>query len=238
MSFRALLISPHLDDAVLSCGAWLAVHSGCTVLTLFAGLPRDGSRSTEWDARSGFASAAAAVAGRRHEDEQALRLLDARPCWLDFTDGQYGEPADPATLAAAVRSVLQELQPDTVLLPLGLFHRDHLLAHEAAATALRGLGDGRLDVLAYEDVPYRGMPGLLQQRLAALAADGVQATPQADAPAIADADAAAAARKALALNAYPSQLRAFGADGLPDAVRPERRWRLIDAGNAAKTGRR
>ena len=94
------------------------------------------------------------------------------------------------------------------------------------------LGDGRpAEVLAYEDVPYRSFPGVLQRRLAELASDGVQATPHDDGQAAAAADsAAAAACKAQALLAYPSQLRAFGgADGLPDAMRPERLWRL--AGN-------
>ena len=235
MSADFLLVSPHLDDAVLSCGSWLVAHPGCIVLTVFAGTPADGSRCTDWDARSGFDSAAAAVAGRRREDEQALVPLGARPRWLDFCDGQYGESAAAATIGAALHEVLRELRPATLLLPLGLFHADHRRAHEAAAIALRELGDERpAEVLAYEDVPYRSFPGVLQRRLAELASDGVQATPHDDGQAAAADIAAAAACKAQALLAYPSQLRAFGgADGLPDAMRPERLWRLAGKIGAA-----
>ena len=53
-----LVISPHLDDAVLSCGALLAAHRGAVVATVFAGVPRDPRQRTEWDARSGVADAA------------------------------------------------------------------------------------------------------------------------------------------------------------------------------------
>lgn len=229
-----LVISPHLDDAVLSCGTWLAARPGATVLTLFAGAPRDPSRRTDWDAQSGFASAGEAIAERRREDAQALALLDATPRWLDFTDGQYGESSSVEMLAAALCTVLRDLRPGTVLYPLGLFHADHRLAHDAAVVALQGLGDLRITAHAYEDVPYRGMPGVLQQRLAELADIGLQATPvRHDAvPAAAAGDRGAddrAARKARAVAAYVSQLRAFAPGGLPDAESPERRWRLDEA---------
>ena len=233
-----LVISPHLDDAVLSCGHWLATHPGSLVLTLFAGAPRDPSRRLGWDEQCGFASAGEAIAARRREDAQALALLEARPRWLDFTDSQYGESASPDTLAAALREAIAEARPDTVLYPMGLFHSDHRLAHDAAVAALRGLkkddaGTGiAVTALAYEDVPYRGIPGVLQQRLAELAAAGWQATPAA-APGRQGADGAdaagLAARKARAVQEYPSQLRAFGPGGLPDAALPERLWRLDPA---------
>src|SRR5436853_287558 len=49
-------ISPHLDDAVLSCGQLLAARPGSVVITVFAGMPRDGSQQTDWDRRCGFAN--------------------------------------------------------------------------------------------------------------------------------------------------------------------------------------
>ena len=36
---RVVVVSPHLDDAVLGCGRFLAVHPGATVVTVFAGNP-------------------------------------------------------------------------------------------------------------------------------------------------------------------------------------------------------
>ncbi len=228
-----LVISPHLDDAVLSCGRWLAAHPGSVVLTLFAGAPRDASLRTGWDAQCGFDSAGQAVAARRGEDARALAILGAAPRWLDFADGQYDEGVPVAALAAALRAVLLDARPAAVLYPLGLFHADHRRAHDAAVAALDGLdGLGIDSVLAYEDVPYRGMPGVLQQRLAALAAAGVQATPACAAAAAADDTAAALKTRAIA--AYPSQLRAFGGTaGLADATLPERLWHLVPPAAAA-----
>jgi len=78
-----------------------------------------------------------------------------------------------------------------------------------------------IPALAYEDVPYRGRPGLLQQRLAALAARGVRATPARGAP-----GETPTAPKERAVRAYASQWRAFGETGLADASQPERFWML------------
>jgi LmbE family N-acetylglucosaminyl deacetylase len=36
-----VVLSPHLDDAVLSCGVLLAANGGARVVTVFAGMPTD-----------------------------------------------------------------------------------------------------------------------------------------------------------------------------------------------------
>jgi LmbE family N-acetylglucosaminyl deacetylase len=222
-----LVISPHLDDAVFGCARLLAARPGSTVLTLFAGTPADGAQLTPWDARCGFGSAEEAMAVRRREDRAALALLGATPHWLDFCDSQYGQTPTPAALAAAVRRVVQDLSPHSVLFPLGLYHSDHLLAHDACMAALRDTG---IAAFAYEDALYRGMPGQLQQRLAALAAQRTQATP------VRLALGGSDELKAQAVRAYDSQLRSFGAGGYEDTAQPERCWRLDAAPAEATTG--
>jgi len=214
-----LVVSPHLDDAVLGCGGLLSARPGAVVATLFAGAPRDGGRATPWDAQCGFAGAAEAVAARRAEDAAALALLGARPVHLDFCDSQYEETPTVEALAAALRAEVRRAAPVQVALPLGLYHSDHRLAHEAGRAALAGLAG--LDVVFYEDALYRGLPGVLQRRLAGLAAAGLVATPARMGPGRGDADA-----KARALRCYASQLRAFGPGGVDDASEPERFWRL------------
>lgn len=219
-----LVVSPHLDDAVFGCGQWLAAHPGATVVTVFAGVPRAAGRCTEWDARCGFASAAEAVEARRAEDRRALALLGARPHWLGFADRQYGETPAVEQVAQALCALLRELRPRRLLFPLGLFHSDHLLVHAASTLALQA--SPGLAAWAYEDCLYRGLPGVLQARLAGLQAAGVRATP-ARWPA---ADGAQTARrKAAAVRAYESQLRAFGAGGHEDTAQPERYWTLAAA---------
>lgn len=218
---KILAISPHLDDAVFACGDLLARFPGGVVVTVFAGAPLDGGMLTTWDAACGFSNAAQALASRREEDSAALRFLSATPRWFDFCDSQYNAPLSLPSLVNAIGEAIDEVRPSTLLLPAGLFHSDHILVHEASLQ-LRGHYP-ELNWLMYEEPSYRRVAGLLQQRLAALAAGGIQATP-------ADAgDRAEASRKRDAVRCYASQLHALERTvqgGYADVFAPERYWRL------------
>ena len=222
MGRKTLVISPHLDDAVFGCGEWIAAHPGARVLTVFAGVPPEAHTLTEWDAACGFASAGQAVAARRGEDRAALELLGATPAWLAFCDDQYRAhaPADGCAVAGELRRALIEHDPQAVVVPFGLFHRDHRLAHEAALAALPEHA-GR-SWYAYEDALYRCMPRLLQERLLLLSLAGIAATPL-------PPQAADGSLKRRAVQCYASQLRGLSSPGRPghaDALSPERLWRL------------
>jgi LmbE family N-acetylglucosaminyl deacetylase len=180
-------------------------------------------RHTDWDQRCGFADAAQAVAARRAEDAAALGRLRAEPLWLDFLDSQYGDTPGKQALADALLARLRDLAPRLLLLPLGLFHSDHGLCHDAALEAASRL-PSLPDLLAYEDAGYRAMPGLLPRRLCALHHAGIEATPADEDPSTAGSDGADAKRAAV--QAYASQWRALGAGMAADVQRPERRWRL------------
>lgn len=116
-----LVISPHLDDAVLSCGDFLSVHPNAVVVTVFAGTPANADLNadllTSWDAASGFSGAAEAMQTRRKEDLSALQMLDAAPHWLDFLDSQYLATPSIDDVARSLRTVLDEICPATVLYP-------------------------------------------------------------------------------------------------------------------------
>jgi LmbE family N-acetylglucosaminyl deacetylase len=194
-----LVISPHLDDAVLSCGRTIAAHPGACVVTLFAGQPAPATPNTSWDAVCGFPSGAEAMRIRRQEDSAALSTLGASPRWLDFRDSQYGGDDSVEALAEALLRIVEEHSDWTVLIPLGLDHPDHRRAREAGLTAWRSGATAR-GWLLYEDVPYRGRPGAVQSVLGKLSASGLVLT-QEKLPAI------LAARKLSALGCYRSQLR-------------------------------
>ena len=99
------LLSPHLDDAVLSCGGliarWINRGYDVTVLTIFAGDPPPGPLSpfaqelhSRWDQADG------AVASRRAEDRIACGRLGASVAHLAFPDALYrrsaaGDPLYP-----------------------------------------------------------------------------------------------------------------------------------------------
>jgi LmbE family N-acetylglucosaminyl deacetylase len=206
---------------VLSCGQVLARHPGSTLVTVFAGAPDDGRRLTPWDRTSGFQSAAAALAARRREDETAAGRLGAHVVHLPFVDAQYEEDHDPADIAGALVDVLAT---GPVLVPIGLFHEDHAMAHEASVRALaRGCRPpGR--VALYEDSPYRSIDGgrLLDDRLRELCRRR-----RLHHVAIDEDDAVAA--KEVAVQCYESQLRALAstnAAALDDVYRPEGYWVL------------
>lgn len=83
-----LLLSPHLDDAALSCGALLDRTEAVTVLDVFTHRP-DPEQFTDWDRQCGFTGSHAAMAARWAEEQAAF---DASPHVLeavDLLDGQY-----------------------------------------------------------------------------------------------------------------------------------------------------
>jgi LmbE family N-acetylglucosaminyl deacetylase len=213
-----LAVSPHLDDAVFGAGELLATSDAAVVVTVFAGLPQQ-AHASEWDGKSGFRSGEEAVAARRREDQAALAILQCVPRWQPFLDSQYG--ASP-TIEQVVESLRDELCRQTyhvVAMPLGLFHSDHRLVHQACRVLMEEL-DGA-SWIAYEDALYRRMPGLLQERLADLHGAGVRATPLTVAH-----PPDTTTRKARAVACYESQLRAFGPNGASDTTAPERYWML------------
>jgi LmbE family N-acetylglucosaminyl deacetylase len=214
-----VVVSPHLDDAVLGCGALLAHHPGAAVVTVFAGRPPAGAPLRQWDQAAGFRPGDDVIGARRAEDLAALQKLAARPVWLDFLDAQYGDSPSVDSVAVALERTLCAAEPATVCIPLGLFHSDHALVHAAAITLLPRHRDWRW--VAYEEPMYRLVPDVLANRLASLRTAGVAAVAMDDVP--------TSDSKRHAIACYVSQLRALetpGAPGHADALAPERYWAL------------
>src|SRR5438105_2714313 len=87
---RIVVVSPHMDDAVLGLGQFLSAHAGATVVTVFAGEPPAyPDPMTRWDELAGFRKGDDVIAARRQEDQKALTELDALPVWLDRVEHQY-----------------------------------------------------------------------------------------------------------------------------------------------------
>ncbi|KWZ33282.1 PIG-L family deacetylase [Burkholderia anthina] len=219
---RWLVVSPHLDDAVFSCGQLLAHAPGSIVVTVFAGMPPPGTPAPPWDRRAGFRHADEAMRARRDEDRRALALLDARPVWLDFLDDQYGMPTTSIAIATRVAATIDAHPGFGVLAPAGLFHRDHLQVHEAMLRLLRDDDASRVWRF-YEDAPYRRIDGLMAERVAGWREHGWLAHPVA-APAGSGTDGAAA--KAAAVNAYASQVTLLEPHMRAALREPETIWRL------------
>jgi LmbE family N-acetylglucosaminyl deacetylase len=216
------VVSPHLDDAVLSCGQVLAAHPASTVISLFAGRPPSAHPPTEWEIASGFAPGTDAVGTRRREDAAALATLRAKPVWLPFCDSQY-ELVPPAPVAALMRRLSEALDgiARTVLFPLGLFHSDHFRTHDACALLSRQ-GAGRW--ICYQDGLYAHVPGIsVQDRLEEVRGRLSLV------PAVLPHDPGTEA-KSRAIACYRSQIAALrtpGRPGLDSALEPERYWAVM-----------
>jgi hypothetical protein len=100
---------------------------------------------------------------------------------------------------------------------LGLFHRDHIRCSDALMALYPAWR--AIEWFLYEDIPYRRYEGLVQERLSALLARGLIATPA--------GIRCAAGCKAIAVATYRSQLAGLGPDsGRRIVQEPERYWRL------------
>lgn len=169
---RWLFLSPHLDDAVLSCGgliARLASSATVCVLTVFTGAPLWGpySGAAQWlHGVSGYSNACALSLVRKREDRAALRGLNVQCSHLSFRDAVYRRSAvgewlyqgdlqvapkiDDEPLIRRLADAFRKLagKYDTVVYPLGIGgHVDHQIVRTAAVQA-------DLPCVCYKDVPY------------------------------------------------------------------------------------
>jgi LmbE family N-acetylglucosaminyl deacetylase len=170
---RWIYLSPHFDDAVLSCGGLIFEQTRLgvqvEVWTIFAGDPPPGPLSEfarQNHALWGLSSGEETLAMRRAEDEEAAGLVGAELVHFDIPDciyrlspkGEYlytetvltsPHPADrglPIRIAGTLRSELR--RDDQLVCPLALGgHVDHQLVRLAAESLQQPL-------LSYADVPY------------------------------------------------------------------------------------
>jgi LmbE family N-acetylglucosaminyl deacetylase len=156
------VISPHLDDAALSCSLLLAANPGSHVTTVFAGGPPSMRPLTTWDRMARYFPDGADVVGvRRGEDISASAMVRAQPIHLSYWDRQYRneshgypglaeEDLAPA-ITAELLSQRAQVPTDYWVIPLGLGHADHRLTAEAGLMlAEREAGE----FYVYEELPY------------------------------------------------------------------------------------
>lgn len=221
---RVVIVSPHLDDAVLGCGRFMARHPGVTVITVYAGGPAGyPDPMTHWDTIAGFTPGDDVLAIRRAEDARALGELGAVPRWLDFVEHQYldrPEWVDAAQTVDRLEAELRALDPTAVLLPFGIANPDHGATHDSGMLVRDRFGEPSW--FCYEDFGYKHIPGLLAWRVSQLFRRGVWPTP------VAIEVDASDARKRSALAHYESQVLALETDWqmAPKLVAPEQLWRL------------
>ncbi len=151
----AVILSPHFDDAVLSCWHVLAGAGEVLVVNVFAGEPSAGTLGW-WDELAGATDSAAAVRMRVEEDRRALALAGCTVVNLPFLDSQYRQSDEaPGEIVEALREVVVAGARLYAPASLGDHHRDHA-AVRAAALALHAEG---ADLRLYADLPHATVLG-------------------------------------------------------------------------------
>ena len=156
---RIVVVSPHLDDGVLSLGAAIASWSraGATVelLTVLGCDPDSTAPSGGWDRRGGFTTEGEAARARRAEDRRACAVIGATPVWLPFGSVDYERHGDAEDVRRAVVPAFDDA--DLVLVPGSpLTHADHEWL--VLTLAAGGLDAGR--VALYAEQPYTRREGV------------------------------------------------------------------------------
>lgn len=154
---RIVVVSPHLDDGVLSLGASIAswARGGATVelLTVFACDPGSAAPVGGWDRRGGFATEGESARARREEDRRACAAVGAAPVWLPFGSVDYERHGDGDDVRRAVADAVNGA--DLAIVPgFPLSHPDH-------EWLARTLGDESLSarVGRYAEQPYTRRAG-------------------------------------------------------------------------------
>ena len=171
---RWIYLSPHLDDAVLSCGGIIAKQRKAgipvEIWNWMSGIPADDmplsdlarSVHAEW----GLASVKDVYTARLAEDRLAASRVDASLRYFDFLDCIYrraddGEilypdeifvlphAADEKLVTRIAEAIVADLRPDDILVsPLSIGnHPDHVIVRRAAEKTGHPL-------CYYADIPY------------------------------------------------------------------------------------
>jgi len=183
---KHIYLSPHLDDAVLSCGGVIhrQVVGGDSVLVLTVLTGEAAATVSDFALlqHTYWGNPRRPMTLRRAEDVAALTVLGAEWYHLGYLDAVYrlgdGEwlyadlealfgavkPGDPmalaqAALVAQLAGFVAAPEPATVYAPLAVGgHVDHRIVHGAA----RRLAERGYRVAFYEEYPYAGQPGSVE----------------------------------------------------------------------------
>ena len=148
----AVLLSPHLDDAVLDCWSVLTAPGAVRVVNVFAAVPTPGPRG-HFERLVGARDSAAHMRRRIAEDRQALARAGRSPVNLGFHAlAHRGGRPEPlfAQLDAALRAHVGATSRVYAPAALGAAHPDHELVRCYALALARR----RLPVRLYADLPY------------------------------------------------------------------------------------
>lgn len=179
---RHIFLSPHLDDAIYSCGGTVGVQvsSGLhpLIITVFAGVPSPDTVLSEEALRmhrhQGFSDVqgpGAPIEARRQEDAAACDYMELDYLWLDYLDASYrGNPPYYTSIQQIIggnvhpadgsieRQLAQDLLTQHERLPDAVWYAPlgigRHVDHQILCSAADHLVQHGAKVYFYEDFPY------------------------------------------------------------------------------------
>lgn len=127
-----LIVSPHTDDAIFSLGSFMQEWDKVTIVSIFAGVPKDDRGRQKHETLL-------------KEHEKACFSLGVNHIELDFLDDVYATP-DIRLITQTISEII--LKYDKVYVPIGIHHPDHILTRNIFYTSFKIDG-------FYADLPYR-----------------------------------------------------------------------------------
>lgn len=224
------ILSPHLDDAVLSCWHLLSGPGPVTVINVFTGSPGANGVVPYWDRMTGATDSRVRMRERLAEDEAAMALAGRKAHNLGLLDEQYR--SEPLPIELVTESLAQAVSgASAIYAPAAIDPaiQDHVLVRDAA---LRIAREQEIAISLYADLPHAlrfGWPAFVvgqpqridpapfwDRALADAGAAAVRAAPQ-----VHRLSGEQAQKKLEALCAYGSQLAGLEVmfQGVPEADR-------------------
>jgi LmbE family N-acetylglucosaminyl deacetylase len=176
MDYINLIISPHLDDAVISLGGLLTKESQKTkIITVFAGIP-ERPLTRVWDLNCGFRNSTKAMEGRITENKLALASLgieEKNIINLPFLDIQYRKSffvipkyfGKKEITDEIIEPIIEELKKlidkenskiIKIFVPIAFDEGDHGIARDAGIETYKNIIDlnKKIQLYFYQDMPY------------------------------------------------------------------------------------
>ncbi len=241
-----LFLSPHADDAALSCGGQIAqlTRAGqrVVIFTVMAGDPPAGFQDSTFaeELRERWSLGQSPVVGRREEDREAAFVLGAEIEFGVYPDAVFRahpdtgkalypddpsiwgpiHPDDPVSRTAQAESF--DLHPDDVIhAPLGVGHHvDHQLVRDMALMIAEIHPEN--EIFFYEEYPYR-------RKGEAVIHAAIEALEAAVIPVLQPVDPQASEVRIAAVACYKSQLSSFEWDS-PEAMFETMRGEIAESG--------
>ncbi|MEI6352362.1 MAG: PIG-L family deacetylase [Candidatus Nomurabacteria bacterium] len=164
-----IILSPHLDDAVISLGGFIYKHPDNTkVITIFSGKPKT-NKVRIWDLWCGFKNSSQALKSRLTENDTALTslgLIKANIINLDFLDYQYTNKKERERNGNIMNEILSDKLLDTLnkgkckninlFAPIAIKHKDHEFVHNFLNYFKKNNLNSNFNIqfFFYEDYPY------------------------------------------------------------------------------------